>query len=762
MSQLGAAGELEVRWRFRLTGAVQGVGFRPFVYRLAQTLGLAGWVSNTAQGLVVELEGPQAAIAAFRSRLLSEAPAVARIDAVSIEAIQPQGTTGFVIRQSAEGGPRSVSVLPDLATCPGCLADIRDPANRRHRYPFTNCTHCGPRLSIIRALPYDRAATTMQGFTLCSACRAEYEDPADRRFHAQPNACPECGPQLALWDARGRELARSEAALGEAVARLCAGEILAVKGLGGFHLLADACNEDAVAALRQRKHRPAKPLAVMYPDLEQLERDCRVSPAAKALLGSPAAPVVLLPRRPEAGLAVGIAPGNPRVGAMLPYTPLHYLLLGDFGRPVVSTSGNLADEPICIDEHEALDRLRGIADAFLVHNRPIARQVDDSVVQLIGERPMPLRVARGYAPVSLPLGQPPPAVLATGGHLKNTLAVTSGENLIVSQHLGDLETPEACAAFERMADSLEALYDARPCLIACDHHPDYFTSRYARDSGRPVHPVQHHHAHIAAVMLEHGLRGPLLGMAWDGAGLGEDATVWGGEFLRCEGADCQRVAHLLPFPLPGGDAAAREARRSAAGLLFTLAGSDWAQASNPAVAAFTARERELLSQMLRRDVQTPLTTSMGRLFDGLAAVLGLHTGPGYEGQAAMALQFASEQGGDSTPYPLTITALEDGALGVDWRPMLRAVLADQAAGIAAADIARRCHATLVESVILVAQRLGLHQWVLAGGCFQNQLLVEMLQVKAGEAGAMVYWPQRLPPNDGALAAGQAAVVLARH
>ena len=519
-----------------IRGAVQGVGFRPFVYRLATGLGLTGWVLNSSQGVFLEVEGPQPHLEEFMLRLSREAPPRAWIQSAEFSWRDAIGSTSFEIRSSDDAGPKTALVLPDCAPCPDCLQEVLDPVNRRYRYPFTNCTNCGPRFTILDRLPYDRPNTTMRHFTMCPACQREYDDPRDRRFHAQPNACPVCGPRLALWTPDGATLASDDAALRLTVEALRAGRIVAVKGIGGFHLMVDAGNANAVRLLRQRKAREEKPFAVMCPSLESIRALCSVMPMEERLLTSPEAPIVLLTRRTETSSAIcqEVAPGNPALGIMLPSSPLHHLLLHDAGIPLVATSGNRSDEPLCTDEHEALTRLAGIADLFLVHDRPIARHVDDSIVRLMAGRELVLRRARGYAPLPVMLDAPVEDMLAVGAHLKSTIALSRGNAVFVSQHLGDLETPEAFAAFRREVDRLQDLFAGNPVAVVSDLHPDYLSSSYARSRKEPLITVQHHVAHVAACMAENGVAAPALGVAWDGTGLGTDGTIWGGEWFVAE------------------------------------------------------------------------------------------------------------------------------------------------------------------------------------------------------------------------------------
>ena len=629
--------EQRQRLKVVIRGAVQGVGFRPFVYRLATGLGLPGWVSNSSQGVFVEVEGAPEVLRTFLLRLETERPPRASIQSLESSFLAPVGLETFEIRPSDGTGTPTTLILPDIATCTDCLHEIFDPADRRYLYPFTNCTNCGPRFSIIQSLPYDRPNTTMARFAMCDACRAEYENPGDRRFHAQPNACPACGPHLELWDAERTPLATHDRALNAAVDAIRNGRILAVKGLGGFHLMADARNEEAIRTLRERKHREEKPIAIFAPYLDWVKVHCEVSPLEQRLLVSPESPIVLLRRRHAfdaeiAPVASSVAPGNPELGVMLPYAPLHHILLRILNIPIVATSGNLSDEPICTDEREALSRLSGIADLFLVHNRPIARHVDDSVVRVVLDREMVLRRARGYAPLPVHVGRPLPPLLAVGAHLKNAVAVSNRTEVFLSQHIGDLETTQAFDAFRRVCGDLTGLYDLKPQAVACDSHPDYLSTRHADAVGLPVIRVQHHHAHVLACMAENGLSAPVLGVSWDGTGYGLDRTVWGGEFLRVTDAAWDRVAHLRPFPLPGGEQAVKEPRRTAIGLLYEMLGDDCLAREDLApVRSFEPRDRRLLAQALAHRINTPVTSSAGRLFDAVAALLGLRLAVRFEG-----------------------------------------------------------------------------------------------------------------------------------
>jgi hydrogenase maturation protein HypF len=745
------------RLRVLIRGAVQGVGFRPFVYRLAQDLGLAGWVSNGSDGVHIEVEGPVAQLERFLMRLEAERPPHAVIQSLEPSYLEAVGYERFEIRASV-GGVKTTLVLPDIATCPECLREILDPSNRRYRYPFTNCTHCGPRYSIIEDLPYDRRRTTMKVFRMCPACQAEYDDPLDRRFHAQPNACPACGPQLELWDPQGNRLAFGDSALRTAVDALTEGSIVAVKGLGGFQLWVDASRETSVQALRARKHRKEKPFAVMVPTLAWAEKLCEVSALERRLLAAPESPIVLLRRRaaPDTArlVAESVAPGNPALGVMLPYTPLHHLLLHDFPFPVVATSGNLSEEPICIDEQQALRDLGALADVFLVHNRPIVRPVDDSVAMIVKGRELLLRRARGYAPMPIELSEPAPKILAVGGHLKSTVAVAIDRHVFLSQHLGDLETVRGIETFQSAIESLEKLYEFQPDELACDLHPGYASTRYAQRVGKPVNAVQHHYAHVLSVIADNDLTSPVLGVAWDGSGWGIDETAWGGEFLRVDAQGFERVAHLRTFRLPGGERAVREPRRTALGLLYEIFGEEtFARPALRAVASFSPSELPLLHAMLSKNLQSPVTSSMGRLFDVVASLVGLRQITSFEGQAAMELEYSAAISTSAARYPFSLRK-SSGPIVLHWEPLVKAVLDDVEAGVSAQDIAAKFHNTLPEMIVAVAREVGEARVVLSGGCFQNRLLIERTITLLQEEGFKPFWAQRIPPNDGGIALGQ--------
>jgi hydrogenase maturation protein HypF len=602
----------------------------------------------------------------------------------------------------------------------------------------------------------------MKKFRMCDACYAEYVDPRDRRFHAQPNACPECGPRLGFWDKHGRDLSELDDPLLAAAQSLRDGEIVAVKGLGGFHLMVDARDAKAVAELRRRKHREEKPLAVLFPNVEMLEEVCRAGEHERRIVTSPASPIVLLERRSESDLLCeGIAPGNPYIGAMLPYTPLHHLLMSELGFPVVATSGNLSDEPICIEEHEAVHRLKGIADHYLIHDRPIVRHVDDSIVRIVMGRPVVLRRARGFAPLPITCSGELPVALAVGGHLKNSVAISNGDQVFISQHIGDLETEPAFGAFKRVINDLENLVETEPVSVAHDLHPDYFSTKWARSSGLKPLPVQHHYAHVMSCMAENEIAPPALGIAWDGTGYGTDGTIWGGEFLRMKKGGFDRVAHLHTFPLPGGDAAIREPRRSALGLLYSIYGANACELDDlDGVKTFSSTELAVVCEMLSRGINSPLTSSAGRLFDAVASLIGLRQRTGFEGQAAMELEFIADRSVAGS-YPFSVDQTNSTAV-IDPAETVRAILRDHEEGVPCSAIASRFHNTMAEIMVAVAKIAGEEKIALSGGCFQNKLLTELAVTRLRSEGFKVYWHQRIPPNDGGIALGQLAALAAQE
>jgi hydrogenase maturation protein HypF len=729
------ASAIAERLRIHVYGAVQGVGFRPFVYRLARELRLAGSVCNSASGVFIEVEGVGAACEEFVRRMHAEKPAPSWIAGAEITRLAPTGQAEFRIAESEEGAPPTAAILPDLTTCPECLEEVFDPVNRRFRYPFTNCTHCGPRYTILTDLPYDRPNTTMKGFRMCASCEAEYRSPENRRFHAQPNACPVCGPKV--WTEPCAVGPAGQEAVESVVAALRAGHIVALKGIGGFQLLADAANPAAIRRLRQRKHREEKPFAVLFPEMDTVRRAAICGTGEEALLSSPAAPIVLLRRRDGGLLAPEVCMASPHVGAMLPYSPLHHLVAREFGGPLVATSGNGSDDPIAIDNREACTRLAGIADMFLLHDRPIARQADDSVARLSRGREMVLRRGRGYAPLPVRVRADLPRVLALGGHMKSVVAIGWDRQVVVSQHIGDLDTLEARDAFERTVHDLMRLYEFRPELVVCDLHPDYYSSQFAATLPYPVVRVQHHHAHVAACAAENDIDRDYLGVAWDGTGYGTDGTIWGGEFFLMHKGRFERVAHLRPFRLPGGEAAVRDCRRSALAVLRDTFGE-----ALPLELGFSEKQLTLLGAA----ANAPVTTSAGRLFDAIAAITGCALRNGYEGQAGMALEAAAMGAEEAAGYELPF---ENGEL--DWRPLVAAIVADLSVR-SRAEIARGFHAALAAAIASVAREFPRIPVVLSGGVFQNTLLVDEICARVP---ALTH--QRIPPNDGGIALGQAVL-----
>ena len=710
------------RRRLIVTGIVQGVGFRPFVHSLAERWGLAGFVLNDSGGVVIEVEGDAETLDAFAAAVTAEAPALARVAHITTAAIAPLGRPEFTIARSKTGAPRTL-VAPDAATCADCLRELFDPADRRHRYPFINCTNCGPRFTIVRRVPYDRANTTMATFEMCADCRREYEDPADRRFHAEPVACPKCGPRLSM-------------PLEDAIGVLRAGRVLAVKGLGGWHLACDAANEAAVGTLRARKHREEKPFALMAREPRAL---CAIERVDEDVLTAPQRPIVLMPRRPDAPIAESVAPGSPWLGVMLPYTPLHHLLVHDFGSALVMTSGNRSDEPIAVDDADARKRLDGIADAFLSHDRPIHRRCEDSVVR----SSFPTRRARGFAPapLALPVDTAGP-IVAAGAELKSTFCVTRGSQAFLSPHLGDLDNALAYEAFTSDLALYLSMLGVEPDAVARDMHPDYLSTRWALEQDLPVVEVQHHHAHAAACLAEHGELGEALALVFDGTGYGPDGTLWGGELLRCDLADFERVAHFEPVPLPGGEAAIREPWRTAGAYLE--------RAGRPVRFA----EWPLVRQAL--GVNAPLSSGMGRLFDAVAAILGVRERVSYEGQAAIELEWLA---GDVEAYPYAC-AVADGVIAGP--ELVRDVHDDLATGRAPTAIAAAFHEGVAKAAAAACELAAEPRTVvLSGGTFQNMRLLRSTRRRLEQIGFTVLTHRLVPANDGGISYGQAAIAARR-
>jgi hydrogenase maturation protein HypF len=750
------------RWRFRVRGTVQGVGFRPFVHRHAVGLGLAGWVRNDTDGVLIEVEGAREQIEALRRRL-DRPPRLARVGQVVASPVAREGAVaGFEILDSVDLGPPGVPVGVDTAPCDACVAELRDPADRRHRYPFGSCTDCGPRYTIVRSVPYDRANTTMAGFAMCPRCQQEHDDPGDRRFHAQPNACWTCGPQATWRDPSGDPRRVGDAAVRSAVGALLAAEVVAVKGVGGYHLVADATSDAAVGALRRRKARDHKPFAVMVPDLDAARRLCHLGPAAVEALASHRRPIVLAPRRADAEIAGTVAPGLPELGVMLPYSPLHQLLLDDAGRALVMTSGNVSDEPIAHDDDDAVVRLGPLVDGLLTHDRPIHVRCDDSVARATGPRVQLLRRSRGHVPepLTLPFDATGACVLAVGGELKSTIAVTRGRDVIASGHLGDLEHLATHRSFLQAVEHLPALCGVAPDVVAHDLHPEYLSTKWAMELDVALVGVQHHHAHAAACLVDHGRTAPVVALCFDGLGYGPDGTMWGGEVLVADLGGFERAGHLLPVVMPGGTAAIREPWRMATSWLTSTVGADAAVEHLHGV-----DERAAAVVALSEQGRGPVTTSVGRLFDAVAALLGARSVATYEAQAAIELEAAARQ----VPRPEAPTY--DGAIAVgpgaddvlvlDPRPLIQRLLDDLGRGLGLPVLAAGFHEALgraaAAAALEVADRAGLDAVALTGGVFQNARLTEVTESALLAAGIEVLVHEQVPANDGGLSIGQAAI-----
>jgi hydrogenase maturation protein HypF len=739
---------------------VQGVGFRPFVYNLAVRLGLGGYVANDERGVLIEVEGAAHGVAEFIARLQSDAPLLASVDSISMTEIAPLGERQFRIAASRRDGSRQTLIAPDTATCADCLREIFDPSDRRYRYPFTNCTNCGPRFTIIRGIPYDRPFTTMAAFAMCALCAREYHDPGDRRFHAQPISCPDCGPRLRLIDRSGDELAGDP--IDGAAHLLAAGRIVAVKGLGGYHLAAAAANKAAVSALRSRKHREDKPFAVMTADIGEARRLAFIDEVEERLLCGARRPIVLLRRRPDAPLAAAVAPANRFVGLMLPYTPLHHLLCDSLGEPLVLTSGNVSDEPIAYRDDDAMERLRSIADFFLTHDRPIHIRTDDSVLRVFCGREMPIRRARGYAPapLTLPIGARRP-LLSCGGELKNTFCLTRDRSAFVSHHIGDLENYRSLRAFAEGIEHLRRLFEITPQLVAHDLHPEYLSTKYALEL-RDVElmAIQHHHAHIAACLADNAEQGPVIGVAFDGLGYGADATMWGGEFLVADLRGFRRVAHFEPVPMPGGAAAIKQPWRMALAYLDRLYGDEL-----PAGLEVFARNRSrwnAVAAAMRAKINAPMTSSAGRLFDAAAAITGVRDTVNYEGQAAIEFEQMAKID-ERGAYPAGILRAE--TIRINGADLLRAMIEDIHAGAPREIQAARFHNGMARAIAAVCDIIrgeeGLSTVALSGGVFQNALLLERAIHRLQMLGFRVLTHSRVPANDGGIALGQAAIAAAR-
>ncbi len=756
---------MEVRREILVSGIVQGVGFRPYVYRLAAQGRLKGKISNTSAGVTIEIQGPGDAVEDFLARLPSEAPPLARITGVAVREIPCNGDRDFRIEASRQGEPVSTLISPDVAICPDCLRELFDPNDRRYRYPLINCTNCGPRFTIVRDIPYDRPRTSMAIFPLCPACQGEYDDPLNRRFHAQPNACWQCGPHVEVWDTAGDRIAAQDP-IAEAAARLRAGAVVAVKGLGGFHLAVDATNPGAVSLLRARKRRVEKPFAIMVPTLEVAEQLCEVSEEERRALQMVQRPIVLLLRKPVSSVAEEVAPFNRYLGVFLPYTPLHYLLL-DAGKfsALVMTSGNLCEEPIAIDNQEALRRLGSLADFLLVHNREILLRCDDSVVRVAGERMRQQRRSRGYVPVPVFLKEDLPPILAVGGELKNTICLTKGSHAFLSQHVGDLENLESYKFFEEAVEHLQRILEIQPEIVAYDLHPDYFSTKWAlQKKGVRLTGVQHHHAHIASCMAENQLEGKVIGFALDGTGYGADGHIWGGEVLVASYGSFERAAHFDYVPLPGAAAAIHEPWRMAVSYLNHHFGREFLRLRIAFVQTLDQQPTELILRMMERGVNSPLTSSCGRLFDAVAALAGGRRLVNYEAQAAIELEMAMSDASGDEVYPLDLR-LEGNNWIIDTKPLFHAIIKDLIHDAPLSVVSRRFHNGLVEGFVqlagLLRRKTALNRVCLSGGTFQNLRLLKSLSSRLQTAGFEVFTHSEVPAGDGGLSLGQALVAACR-
>jgi hydrogenase maturation protein HypF len=765
------------RIHIAIRGAVQGVGFRPFVYKLANELNLTGYVLNNSSGVFIEAEGDDLFLRNFLSRIETDKPKLSVITSLEYSFLDPVGYSKFEIKKSEEVDDVSTMILPDIAVCDDCLKEMLNPNDRRYLYSFINCTNCGPRFSIIESLPYDRPNTSMKIFKICDKCREEYENPSDRRFHAQPTACPECGPQLFLWDEKGNIISEKQSVLKQTVELFRHGKIIALKGLGGFQLIVDATNDDAVRELRKRKHREEKPFALMFPSIKSIIEVCEVSELEERVLSSIESPIVLLKKvsrmqHPVTSISEFVAPNNPYLGAMLPYTPLHHLLMKELNLPLVATSANLSEEPICIDELEALERLGGIADYYLVHNRPIVRHVDDSIVRVIMNRELVMRRARGYAPLPVMVSEKysslkEKTILAVGAHLKNTVALKKGNNIFISQHIGDLSTEESSNTFKKVIAGFKLLYNTEPDEIISDLHPEYISTKYAKHLSEKIEQVQHHYAHVAACRFENQVEGDALGVSWDGTGYGLDGTVWGGEFFLTDDVSYKHYAMFRSFKLPGGEKAIKEPRRSLTGILFEIAGVSFVNEFSDLIEnKFTSAEIGILLNMLSKKINSPITSSTGRLFDAVSSLLGICDRTNYEGQAAMMLEFTADLV-ENGSYPFEIKegnkfqldADESLVQIIDWQLIIISIINDIRKDVKTSIITAKFHNTLAKVILEIAKKSEMKKVVLSGGCFQNALLTERTINLLQESNYKVYWHQRIPPNDGGISLGQIAAYM---
>lgn len=731
-----------------IQGTVQGVGFRPFVYRLAHELNINGWIINSSEGVKIEAEGVEKNVEDFLQRLRGEKPVNSIITDFKFFSSPVKNFTKFEIKESNNSSLKTALILPDLATCPDCLKEVFNPSDRRYLYPFTNCTNCGPRFSIIESIPYDRQNTTMSEFIMCDECRNEYENPLNRRFHAEPNACPKCGPQIKLYDNKKNPV-ESENLIKTACEFINVGKIIALKGLGGYQLLVVAGNNEAVKRLRERKHREEKPFAMMFPSIEMTKECCEVSAKEESLLNSVQSPIVLLKKKKNDIVAEEVYPSNNYHGVMLPYTPLHHILMKQLNIPIVATSGNISDEPICINDEEAFEKLRGIADYFIIHNRKIVRQVDDSVARVIKDKSFMIRRARGYAPYPVIFDEVIPPAIAVGGQLKNTVAISNGKNVFISQHIGDLDSKEAYQAFKKIISDFKNLYDTNPEYIISDLHPDYASTKFAESTGLNLVQVQHHYAHILSCMAENKIEGEVLGISWDGTGYGTDGNIWGGEFLKVNKDKFERFAHFKYFPLPGGEKAIKDVWRIGASLLY-LATNDKEKAKSH----YKEFEVSNILDLIDKKINSPLCSGVGRLYDGIASLIDLKQSASFEGQAAMQLENIITEDEIEDSYSFEIIKTEQNNYIIDWKNVVLDILKDSDGNVSKRIISIKFHNALVEVIVETCKLVGIDKIALSGGCFQNKYLIERTIDKLKEAGFNVYWQSEIPTNDAGICLGQ--------
>jgi hydrogenase maturation protein HypF len=744
-----------MRLKIQITGIVQGVGFRPFVFKLAEELGLKGYVLNNTSGVHIEVEGKKKKLGDFLVRVDKEKPDISKIFSLQHTFLEETGFKDFEIRESNKAGDKKVSLLPDIAVCDECLNDITDPKDRRFIYPFTNCTNCGPRFTIIENIPYDRKNTSMKNFQMCPSCDKEYRVPSYRRFHAQPNACHACGPWISLYDCESNLMCEKDNALERVVSLIRKGYIIAIKGLGGYHLICDAANEEAVVRLRQRKYREEKPMAVMFPDLKTLRAETQINMLEERAINSIEKPIVIVKKNSSTSLAASVSPDNITVGVFLPYTPLHHIILKKLKTPVVATSANMTDEPIVKDEKDAFARLTGIADHILTHNRDIVRRCDDSVIRIIADRQIPIRRSRGIAPVPVPMPfsfKKP--VLALGPYMNNTIALGIDDKVFLSQHIGDLDTPLAMEFYEETINDLLKLFSVKPEAVVSDMHPGYYSTKYGEKHYKDrLFKVQHHYAHILSCMIENYVPEDekVIGFAFDGTGYGSDGTIWGGEVLLASYTDFKRAFHLHPFKLPGGDRAVKEPSRTALSLLYETFGD---RAGEIDFITLTGEERSFLLNMIQKDINSPVTTSMGRLFDGIASLISLQHKVSYHAQAAIALEQLALKSEERDSYPFSI---EKGI--IDQRPVIEMIIDDLKSEVPKETIAKKFHNTVVKIIVSTAELLkketGISYVALSGGVFQNSIILENTFNRLRERKFIPLIHQLVPPNDGGIALGQA-------